>query len=248
MQNAIVRGSWRYLLAVLSAALFVVGLAGVLLSPWALELIGTHGVDWSRASDIGQTYGAASAILSALALGGIGLSVILQVRANHQARIHAVRQIHADLIKLALDDPRYLPCWGVPHRSRLDERQSLYINLIISYWQARWDIGSLDAPRARAQASGFFQGEAPRLYWQQHGAARLAGTRRRRRGLGRILDDEYRRAIASGPPARPAVPRATMPARRSGSGAVVVGGLALVGAAGICLGRAWQKRATSRRV
>ncbi|MQA26846.1 MAG: hypothetical protein GEU94_15610 [Micromonosporaceae bacterium] len=51
----------------------------VLLSPLALPLLGDDGgTDWSLLSNIGQTYGAVSALLAALALGGVVGSLVLQ--------------------------------------------------------------------------------------------------------------------------------------------------------------------------
>jgi hypothetical protein len=57
------------------------GLALILLSPLALSWLDTlAGVNWSRLSEIGQTYGAASAILATLAFGGVAVSVFLQAQ------------------------------------------------------------------------------------------------------------------------------------------------------------------------
>lgn len=241
----------RSLRVVALSGLFAAVLAGVLVSPWALGLVGADGVDWDRASAIGQAYEAASAVLSGLALGGIGLSIALQVRANHQSRIQTVRQMHMDLLKLALDDPLYRPCWGAPNSANIDDRQAMYINLILSYWQARWDIGSSDESVIRAQAIQFFRGEAPRLYWQEYGRARLSGIpERRRRGMTKILDEEYRKAVAAGPPDSPKAPSKTpRPApqqERTNRSAIAIGELALAGVAAIALGRAW-KRMTNKR-
>src|SRR5215471_21034949 len=56
-------------------------LALVLISPILLrQLDRIKGIDWSLLSNIGQTYGAASAILSAVALIGISISLLVQVR------------------------------------------------------------------------------------------------------------------------------------------------------------------------
>src|SRR3954451_351917 len=83
----------------------------VLLSPLALNLFPPdRKADWERLSYIGQTYGAASAILSMLALGGVALSLLLQGRETKATREQALRGLHVDLIKIALDDPLFLSC------------------------------------------------------------------------------------------------------------------------------------------
>ncbi|HEY3503433.1 MAG TPA: DUF6082 family protein [Actinocatenispora sp.] len=219
----------------------LVMLAAVLLSPFALTAVTGGGIDWERASAIGQTYGAASAILSAIALIGVGASIVLQARATNQARTQAVRQMHTDLIRMALDDPAYLPCWGMgPRTVGLDERQAGYINLILSHWQARWDLGLLDARILRVLVDDLFRAEAPRLYWAEFGATRVDTTHRARRSMLQIVDEQYRKAVTAGPPERPAAvaaPDATVPARRYDTGAVVVaGGLVALGAIAVGIG------------
>jgi hypothetical protein len=80
-------------------------------------------MDWGRLSYIGQTYGAESAILSALAVGGVSVSLFLQARQARatslflqarQARatnIQMVRDYRRELIMMALENPDlYLPC------------------------------------------------------------------------------------------------------------------------------------------
>jgi hypothetical protein len=62
--------------------LIVVSLIGTLgivfLSPLALTwLPEDDGPDWSKLSNIGQTYGAASAVLAVLALAGVAVSLLL---------------------------------------------------------------------------------------------------------------------------------------------------------------------------
>ena len=50
----------------------------VLLSPLAIyDLVAVHHTNWERLSYVGQTYGAVSALLDALALVGVVVSVLL---------------------------------------------------------------------------------------------------------------------------------------------------------------------------
>ncbi|OLB64717.1 MAG: hypothetical protein AUI10_09845 [Actinobacteria bacterium 13_2_20CM_2_72_6] len=55
----------------LLGAAVAVTVAAVVLSPFLLGALGGFGVNWTRLSEIGQTYGAVSAVLSALALGAV---------------------------------------------------------------------------------------------------------------------------------------------------------------------------------
>jgi hypothetical protein len=75
LRRAVARGVVTVLLVIA-----VIGaLGGVVLSPLVIGRLGaTNDAQWRRLSDIGQTYGAASAVLSVLALIGITFSLIIQ--------------------------------------------------------------------------------------------------------------------------------------------------------------------------
>ncbi|MDX3075492.1 DUF6082 family protein [Streptomyces sp. MI02-7b] len=77
-QYPVARRVGRALTVVTAAA---VALTLVLLSPFApAEVSGSKDVDWNRLSQIGAAYGFASAIVSALALAGVAVSLIVQNR------------------------------------------------------------------------------------------------------------------------------------------------------------------------
>ncbi|MBC6466281.1 hypothetical protein HKK74_12320 [Actinomadura alba] len=123
------------------------------LSPLALDSFGGSATAWTRRGNIGATYGAAAALLSVLALAGVAVSLVLQARETMVNREQAARAVHTDLLKMAMDDPAYLECWG-PYSSSADhteQRQYLYVNLILSYWESRYELGRT-SPRGREQA------------------------------------------------------------------------------------------------
>ncbi len=81
-------------------------------------------MNWTRLSDVGQTYGAISAIVSAVALGGVAAALFFQARQAKAERIQAVRGFHRELIQMTIDEPtRYLPCWAVDTSDIEQERQ-----------------------------------------------------------------------------------------------------------------------------
>lgn len=171
--------------------------------------------DWQRLSAIGETYGAASALLSALAIGGVSLSLVLQARQTNQARTQAARQMHLELVKIAFEEPAYLACFGEdPAPDGADARQLAYVNLIVSNWMARWDLRIVGEAPLRAAAANLFRTDIGRVYWDRHGPGRIRNEpiRRRRRILAAI-DAEYQAAVRGGPPDRPVpgFPAATAP-------------------------------------
>ena len=101
-------------LAITVTAVAVVVL--ILLSPLLLRQLGRiGGVDWIRLSYIGQTYGAASATLSALAVAGVAISLFLQARQARATNIQMIRDYQRELLKMALENPSlYFPSCARP--------------------------------------------------------------------------------------------------------------------------------------
>lgn len=213
-------------LALLLAALAVVGL--VALSPLALTILDrTRPTDWGRLSDIGQTYGAVSAVIAALALAGVAGSLVIQSREARAARKSALRALHTELMDKALDDPVYMECWGPYLTESFDrERQFTYINLVVSHWQSVYEIGGeMRDPQLRATAAAVFASQPGRHYWQ---AARSfwssTATSSRQRRFCRLLDEAYQQATEQPPsPAPPQPKRSTRgPRRTSGQSRVTL--------------------------
>src|ERR1019366_579474 len=155
-----------------TAILFVVvaivtGVAAViLLSPLLLRALGTlGGANWSRLSEIGQAYGAASAILSALAVGGVAVSLFLQAGQARANQVQMVRDFQRELVMACLDNPDlYLPCWRpMPDRDMNGARQDLYTMLRLNYGQMGYEVGIITEASLRGDLlEGIFQGAVGR--------------------------------------------------------------------------------------
>jgi hypothetical protein len=83
--RALRRGTSRAFVIVLLVIAIISALGSVALSPALMVRFGHGGTqdsttEWERLGNIGQTYGAASAMLSVLALIGVTVSLILQAR------------------------------------------------------------------------------------------------------------------------------------------------------------------------
>lgn len=151
-----------------SIAIIVAGLT-VLLSPLALGKIGKllH-LDWSQLSNIGQSYGAASALLAALALCVLAASALLQVSQTRVTQIQAARTLQLELLRVAIAEPEYRAAFGSDYTS-LDEktwRLHAYLNLWLMYWQMAYLTGALDTQGVvRLLSAELFAGEAGITYW-----------------------------------------------------------------------------------
>jgi hypothetical protein len=191
-------------IAVLVVIAGVLGL--ILLSPLLLRgMDPLGGTDWTRLSEIGQTYGAASAILSALAFGGVAVSLFFQARQAKAQQIQMVREYYRELVQMALDNPEvYLPCHRPIKVAGLDlegKRQHLYVRLRINYAAMATEVGVMDESALRGDLlEGLFQGTAGREYWKEARHRLMVNTRPATRRFVRIVDEEYRKAVAAGPP------------------------------------------------
>lgn len=233
------------------AAITVVSFGLVLLSPLVLVLLNrTGGVDWAQLSNIGQAYGVTSAVVSSLALGGVALSLVLQAREAKLARLHAWRSHHLELMQMALADPLYLRTVGPFVQAPIDDaRQRGYINLVLSWWQMLYEIGELPEPRLRLMiARQLLTAEPCRRFWALAREGRAyeaaADPKSSSARFHQIVDEEYQKAVAAGPPA--SMPDDAAPTPRTTSDTQLGGLVAASVAAGLLLGRALHRRSAAR--
>ncbi|MEV5751271.1 DUF6082 family protein [Actinoallomurus sp. NPDC052308] len=154
------------------AALVCVGvviLALITLSPLALEFIADRGhVDWTRLGNVGQAYGAISAILSAFALVAVSISLALQAKESLANRRQVNRSIHMRLAEIAMSDPVYMQCWG-PRADKVshdESRRIQFLNLMVSFWYMQWELRDVSDEGLRSMAvDNLFHTDAGRRFW-----------------------------------------------------------------------------------
>lgn len=178
----------------------------IIISPIALKLLANlHGINWQQLSSIGQTYGAASSLITGLALLGVVVSIYFQIKAVKVGIEQSSREHHFHLAEMAMQDRAYRNAWGpdmADDESDFTYRQHAYINLILSFWERDYVLGQLPDTPLRNDLSRLFEGEVARTYWSRNRASWLGyaqGNRCRR--FIRLADEEYAKAIRSGPPA-----------------------------------------------
>jgi len=195
----------RIFLNIAGALLIAVGASLILFSPIALEGIATFsGPDWVRLSNIGQTYGAVSAVVSGVALATISASLILQSRELNLSRVQMMRNYHFELIKFGIENPSLLSSWGIafPDKSSIEDVQrSGFTNMLVVFWKTSYEAKLIDSDELRGNISTMFQGEVGRTYWhstRDGWIERINNSRTHR--FVEIIEEEYRRARDSGPP------------------------------------------------
>jgi Family of unknown function (DUF6082) len=169
----------------------------VLLSPLAIyDLVAVHHTNWERLSYVGQTYGAVSALLDALAIAGVVVSLLLQVRESALSRVQAGRTRHLELIQLAMADPLLMQAFHSLSDSDETNRLNAFISLLIQNLQMLWDSRDIDEDELRLNLTDLLVTDAGRRYWQQFGHVRMTlfTDRHRQQEFTRIIDEVARSA------------------------------------------------------
>ncbi|MFF5077993.1 DUF6082 family protein [Actinoplanes sp. NPDC000266] len=158
------------MLTAMCALAFTAAMASVLVTPLVLGRLYAAGGDYSRLSDIGQAYGAASAMIAALTLGVVLAGLAVQRRQLRDDRLRALMDKTDVLVKLAMDEPVYRQCWGARIApDGMDEDVFYYCNAIVNTWKQAWELRDLPEAQLRGYLERFFDSEVPRLFWRLHG-------------------------------------------------------------------------------
>jgi hypothetical protein len=189
----------KLILSISVAIILVIFLALVFLSPLALRNIDhLRNVNWVQLSYVGQTYGAISALLGAIALAGVVISINLQIRDARANRWAETRARHYELMKMALNEPIYMSAFTWPDITEEAKRLGAYINLLLGLWETQWEFGDIPERQLRQQLAGALSTRAGREYWANAGAARRQydSNTRRQREFNRIAEAVYSESIS----------------------------------------------------
>ncbi|WP_410672893.1 DUF6082 family protein [Amycolatopsis sp. cmx-4-68] len=163
-----------------------------------------EGLDWSKLSDIGQAYGGVSALISTVGLFGIAASLLGQVRESRRSGIRDERQLHSEILLFAIEHPEYLQCWGTPPVRGGAKATSYrsFCNLVFLNYYSMYLSGQYDLDGIRRNIRHFFGGELGREYWRsaQPSWSGSKNKGRSRRKFLTVVEEEFLRAEAAGPP------------------------------------------------
>jgi hypothetical protein len=201
----------RIALAILTLMITLAGLIIVSASPIALRsLSNLPGFDWAKLGNVGQAYGAISALLVVLGLTGVAVTMLLQIRESRHGRVQVARNRQHDLVKMAMSDPIYMSVVG-SGRDFDERRQASYANLWVQFWLMLWEFGDLSEAELRSVlAKELFSSTAGRHAWEQFRHIRNRDDERRiHRRFYDILDQEYESVgtYTKSPRANPQDPR-----------------------------------------
>jgi hypothetical protein len=173
----------------------LIALAAAVGLPFGLHEFG--GLDWSRLSDIGQSYGILAALLAAPSLGLVAFSVLMQTRQARAMQEHNARLLHLELVRLVIDDPR-LQMSRI--KSRRETRRQQHANLWMMLWRTLYRVGSMNENELRLTVRQELFGQHTdkafgcRFWERTREAYRASANSRRERRFHDIVDDEYTKA------------------------------------------------------
>lgn len=162
--------------------MIVASVALILYAPLIARWLLPDSENWSQLSDMGQAYGAPSAIISGLACCGLVGSLFVNGRQLKSARqqlaltqqqvqmahIVAARERHFELLKLGLDNPDLIV--GVAGNLSSDEaRPWLIRNMWVAHWAMLWDLGQLRQDALSSLLTDFFSDPVSRAWWTATG-------------------------------------------------------------------------------
>lgn len=187
------------------AVILVVIILVIILSPFELAFLARFRNDWVVLGNVGQAYGGASAILSALALIGVAGSLLLQTRQHSIDRMAAARTQQSHIYDVIRADPAlYWPIIGGANDNARSARKRIFSVEYLAYLLAGYETGYIPEGALRGESfSGFFRYEENRRTWDDIRPSWIAwvmdSQSKKQRNFVTIADQELARARAIGP-------------------------------------------------
>jgi len=182
------------IIAVTATVLVFILISPLLVSVAADFKPGRH--TWADLANVGQAFGGAAAVVSALALAGIAGSLVLQWRQTRAEQIFAIRERHFELVRLGIERPELIQALG----ARSDPTQAVifaYASLWMGHWASHWDLGVIDEKSLRPILRDFFKSPQIREWWNEYGREWSSFTTAKRLRFVQIINHEWSAAVES---------------------------------------------------
>jgi len=174
------------IIGVVAGTLFVVATVAV---PVIL-LLNTDDRTLGRWSNVGQALSPIGVLFSGLAFIGIAVTLALQRRELQNQREElgvtreeqqhsnevAIRQLHTDLVKLALSDNELLEAWPPLEPGVNETRKDHYCNLILNLQKVAFETGTLELDELRGALTYFMTSPDVYEFWAKARAPRITVT------------------------------------------------------------------------
>jgi hypothetical protein len=183
---------FRQMVFVIVAAVFTgILLLAIFVTPSITRWASERRNDWAVLSDVGQSYGGISALLSALALAAIAVSTVLQWRQTKVTLLSSASAKHFELVRLAFEHDE-IPVGAGLDRGQFAQRA--FANLTVSHWLMVWELGVMDDSRVVRASADLFRHPAARSWWETVSGHWAPAPTKRNRKFVALVDAGFRLA------------------------------------------------------
>ena len=139
-------------------------------SPLFLWLVSRwKGVDWSQLANIGEAYGAASAVFSALAVAGVAASLLYRNQQLRLTRLHHVRSVQRELFMRVVDEPDLGKAVNLFGDTDESPRHRAFIVAFLQYLYLAYDAGvATNTTLDEEVFPRVLRSEEVRRFWHDH--------------------------------------------------------------------------------
>jgi len=146
--------------------------------------------DWRKWSDVGQTFGVLSSIISGLALVAVIIAARSQSRelerqrhslTNNHLELRRTAEtnhgmLHLEILRMSIEDPSLAQVWPqyIPNLPASLNRQYLYANIIYQFHWTSLRVGNYTDEQVIASLRYLFTSQLMRDYWRAAAYARTS--------------------------------------------------------------------------
>lgn len=144
----------------------------------------------ARWSDIGQAISPIAVFFSGVAFLGITAALLMQGRELRNQREEltiaqeeqtrsselAMRELHTDLIKMAIEDSELRSVWPAPSPGAETTRKDHYCNLILNLQKVAYETRTIELPELRSALRFLMTSSDMRAFWSRSRPARVTIT------------------------------------------------------------------------
>ncbi|MFF5294294.1 DUF6082 family protein [Paractinoplanes globisporus] len=161
-------------LVVLAAATLLTLLGGV----GAAVVVGQRAAadDWGRWSDVGQTFGVLSSIISGLTLVAVVIAARVQFQELRRSAAADLSMLHLEILKMSINDQQLAEVWPAfqPGLSAESNRQFLYANIIYQFHWTSLKLNKASDEEIFGSMRYLFTSTLMRKYWAAAARARTS--------------------------------------------------------------------------
>lgn len=156
----------------------------------ALYLLRVDAETLERWSQIGEAVSVVGVFFSGVAFLAIAGALLVQQRElghqreelslvqeqQRQSSEIALRQLHMDIIKMAIDDRDLLSVWPQPTRNPRQQKKDHYCNLVLNLQKVAYETGTIELDELRNALRHLMRSKDMYSFWQRSRATRAAIT------------------------------------------------------------------------